>query len=141
MFQFLKGRLIIVRILLLSATIILIGVGIATIYAVYHPAEGSPRVFLSEERSGGSQTDLPPRLASGDAEAGKTSNRWKKQLFFAILGFAAFILVNKANYRRLGEISYGLYGFVLILLAMLLVDKYIVNIPDILIERNRETYA
>jgi rod shape determining protein RodA len=116
MFQFLTGRLVFVRLLMLLAVAALVGIGIATIYAVGNPAE----------------------IAAGHAE--KISNYWQKQLLFAILGVVAFILINRIDYRRLGELSYSLYGFVIILLMLLLVDKYIFNIPDIFIEQNRNTY-
>ena len=39
MYEFLKGRLIVVRLTLLAATLALVAVGIASIYSVGHPAE------------------------------------------------------------------------------------------------------
>ena len=117
MLQFVTGRLVVVRLLMLFAAAALIGVGIAAIYAVGHPAEANPA-----------------------SQAGKMDNLWAKQLFFAILGVAAFILINRVDYRRLGELSYWMYGGVLVLLGLLLVDKYLINIPDIFIEENRSTY-
>jgi rod shape determining protein RodA len=119
MLQFLTGRLVIVRLLLMLSTMALVGIGIASIYAVGHPAS-------------------QPVGTAG--QAAQMDNLWQKQLFFAAVGFIAFILVNRIDYRRLGEFSYWLYGIVIILLALLLVDKYIVNIPDSLIEKNRDTY-
>jgi len=86
--------------------LILLGVGIATIYAVGHPAEQS--------------------------QAGQTENLggyWKKQIVFAALGLAAFIAVNAINYRRLGAISYWIFAGVLVLLAYLLVSKFVVELP------------
>ncbi len=106
MYNFLQGRLLFVRLCLLTATIALIAIGITTIYAVGHPAESS--------------------LASQAEDFG---NLWNKQLLFAAIGGLGFIAVNMVSYRRFGAISYWLYASVLILLAYLLVSKYIVELP------------
>jgi len=108
MYNFLKGRLIVVRLCLLVAAVILIGTGIATIYSVGNPTEHSPT----------SQTD-------------DLSNIWKKQLMFATVGVAGFIGVNLISYRRFGAISYWIYAFVLLLLGLLLISRYIIAIPFI----------
>lgn len=105
MFGFLKGRLTLVRIVMLAATMALIAVGIAAIYAVGHPADADP------------------------AAIGKFADNWKKQIIFAIVSFAGFIAVNLVNYRRLGAISYWLYGGILVLLAMLLFSRYVIELP------------
>ncbi|MHC4325441.1 MAG: FtsW/RodA/SpoVE family cell cycle protein [Planctomycetota bacterium] len=106
MYGFLKGRLLFVRLCLLAATLMLIGIGIATIYSVGYPAEESP---------------------AGQTE--NLSDKWEKQLIFVIVGLAGFIVINSINYRRLGSISYWVFAFILILLAILLVSKYIVELP------------
>lgn len=106
MHNFMQGRLVAVRLCLLGATLILIGIGIATIYSVGHPAEESPA---------GQNDDL----------AGK----WTKQVMFAGLGVFVFIIVNLVNYRWLGTISYWLLACVLVLLALLLVSKFLVTLP------------
>jgi len=102
MFNFLKGRLIIVRLCLLAATLILVGIGIATIYSVGHPAEPSPAT-----------------------EIGNLSNLWKKQVIFAGVAIVGFIVVNAVNYRRFGAASYWIYALVLLLLGVLLLDKFV----------------
>jgi rod shape determining protein RodA len=99
---FLKGRLRIVRLFLMAATLALIAIGIATIYSVGHPAESSPA---------GQTSDL--------------TNFWKKQVIFAVIAVVAFIAVNLVNYRRLGAASYWIYAFVLLLLGALLLDKFV----------------
>ena len=106
MFNFLKGRLVAVRVCLLGAALILIGIGIATIYSVGHPAEQSPTQG-SDDLSG----------------------YWKKQVMFLVVGLAGFLVVNSINYRRLGETSYWIFGVVLLMLAALLVSKFIVTLP------------
>jgi rod shape determining protein RodA len=106
MLGFLKGRLIIVRLALLACALALVGVGIATLYAVGHPAE-----------------------PSSAAQTGDLTHFWKKQLMFAAIGLAGFIAANLVNYRRLGAISYWVYASVLLLLAVLLVSRYIVHLP------------
>ena len=102
MYNFLKGRLIVIRLCLLAATLGLVGIGIATIYAVGHPAESS--------------------LAG---QAGSLAVFWKKQAIFAAVGAAAFIAANIVNYRRLGRLSYWIYTAVLLLLGVLLLGKVV----------------
>jgi len=102
MYNFLRGRLAFVRVVLLAATLGLIAVGIVTIYSVSHPAEPSPT-----------------------NPAGDLGNLWKKQVVFAALGAAGFIAANLVNYRRFGGISYWIYGLVLLLLGVLLFDKIV----------------
>ena len=106
MYNFLKGRLIIVRLCLLAATLALIAVGIAAIYSVGHPAEPSPESRTSE-----------------------LANLWKKQLVFAVIAVAGFVAINLINYRRVGALSYWIYAFVLLLLGVLLVSRYVVALP------------
>jgi cell division protein FtsW (lipid II flippase) len=100
MFDFLKGRSTVTRTLLLAAMLALIAIGIATIYAVGQATPDDPEVF----------------------------GVWKKQLVFAALGAAAFVAVNLVGYRRWGSVSAWLYAFVLLFLALLLLDK-IIDIP------------
>jgi len=106
MYNFLKGRLVIVRICLLAATLVLVVVGIATIYAVGNPAESSP-------------ANQPGNLA----------NLWKKQLIFAVISFVGLITVNLVNYRRLGALSLPIFAFLLLLLSILLLGRYVIEIP------------
>ena len=110
MYNFFKGRLLSVRVCLLLTMLLLVAIGIATIYAVGHPAEGG----LSDKDK---QKDL--------------AGYWKKQAVFAVFGLCALVLANWVNYRYLGEISQWLYGIVLVLLALILVSKYIVHFESI----------
>jgi len=88
------------------AALLLLGVGIATIYAVGHPAEQSPASQMDD-----------------------LTGYWKKQVVFASLGMAAFIAVNLINYRRLGAMSYWIFAGVLVLLAYLLISKFVIELP------------
>ncbi len=106
MYNFLKGRLVVVRLCLLASALALVAIGIAAIYSVGHPAEPSPV----------SQTV-------------GLANLWKKQLVFAAIGVLVFIAANLANYRRFGAVSYWIYAFVLLLLVLLLVGRYVVQLP------------
>ncbi|MHC4266266.1 MAG: FtsW/RodA/SpoVE family cell cycle protein [Planctomycetota bacterium] len=112
MYNILKGRLTGIRLLLLAGTLALILFGIATIYAVGNPAESSESA-----------------LASG------SSSLWKKQVVFAGFSCLAFIAVNMVDYRRLGAASYWLYGIVLVLLMILLLDKFI-DMPFVPVRNN-----
>lgn len=106
MYGFLRGRLLFVRICLLVAALMLIGIGIATIYSIGNPAEDSPDSHIEE-----------------------LSNKWQKQVVFAVVGLAGFIAINSINYRRLGSISYWIFASVLVLLVILLISKYVVVLP------------
>lgn len=102
MYRFIQGRLFFTRLTLMAATAALLAIGIFAIYAIGHPAQYSPA-----------------------SQAGDFADFWKKQLVFAVLGVLAFIAVNLIRYRRLGEISGWIYSAVLVLLAILLLGKYI----------------
>jgi len=106
MYNFLQGRLKFVRLCLLASTLALVAIGIATIYAVGNPAEFS--------------------LAN---QTGDLVNLWKKQLVFAVIGFLGFTAVNLLNYRRLGALSFPIYVFLLLLLGILLLGRFVINIP------------
>ncbi len=84
----------------------LIAIGIATIYSVGHPAEPSPA----------NQTN-------------DLAQFWKKQIVFTAVGVIAFIAANLLNYRRFGALSYWIYAVVLALLCVLLVSKYVTELP------------
>ena len=106
MFNFLKGRLIIVRLCLMVAGLMLVGIGIATIYSVGNPAELSPA-----------------------SETNNLGDLWKMQIKYTVVAIFGFIAINLVNYRRLGSISYWFFAGVLITLAYLLVSRYLVELP------------
>jgi cell division protein FtsW (lipid II flippase) len=106
--NFLKGRLLFVRICLLTSVCLLVLTGILMIYLVGHPAQKSP--------------------ASSRAFA-ELAGYWKKQAAFAVVAVAGFVAVNLVNYRRLGAVSHWLYVAVLILLVYLDVSRYVVHLP------------
>jgi cell division protein FtsW (lipid II flippase) len=106
MYQILKGRLTGIRTLLLAATLGLVLLGIATIYAVGNPAD-----------------------TSESSTANAVSSLWKKQALFAGLSILAFIVVNMVHYRSLGAASYWIFAIILVLLFLLLVSRYIVALP------------
>jgi rod shape determining protein RodA len=90
----------------MAAVLILVGIGIATIYSVGHPAEPSPAT-----------------------ETSNLGNLWKKQVQFAAVAIVGFVLMNTVNYRRFGSISYWMYGVILLLLGLLLVSRYVISLP------------
>ncbi|MGA2172239.1 MAG: FtsW/RodA/SpoVE family cell cycle protein [Sedimentisphaerales bacterium] len=118
MFGLLKGRLVAVRTVLLTTTLLLTITGITAIYAVGHPRQA--------EQSSASEV-LPQKADTAD-QTSELANLWKKQLFFAAIGFAALVVVNLVSYRRLGEAGYWIYAMVIAMLAVLLADK-IVDLP------------
>ncbi len=104
--NFLKGRLLLVRICLLASVCLLVLIGILMIYFVGHPLETSPA-----------------------ANTASLAGYWKKQVVFAITGIAGFVGANLVNYRRLGSISHWLYGGILLLLGLLAVSRYVHPLP------------
>lgn len=96
---FVEGRLIPIRLIMLLTTAAIITIGVITIYACEHP-------------------DGPYTPPPTDA-----TQKWQKQLQFAVVGFFAFLAVNFFNYRRLGAISYWLYGTCIIMLIAVLFSK------------------
>jgi rod shape determining protein RodA len=100
MLRFFKGRLLAVRICLLVSVLILVLIGIATLYAEAFPAEPSP---ISDTHD--------------------FVSCYKKQWVFAGAGVLGFFIVNYINYRHLGSISYWLYGLVLVMLLYLVAGK------------------
>jgi rod shape determining protein RodA len=100
--NFLVGRLLFVRICLLTTAVLLVLTGIVTIYLIGNPVDPSPASDMT-------------RLAG----------LWKKQVFFALVGATGFVGANLVNYRRLGEVSHWLYGAVLVLLAVLAVSSVV----------------
>jgi rod shape determining protein RodA len=110
MFSILKGHLIGVRLLLLICSLLLVVIGILTIYAVGHPSETSLNNNIKKDI---------------DDLAGK----WKMQLAVAVLGLVCLIGINLINYRFLGSFSYWVFFIGLISLGMLLFSKYVVTLP------------
>ncbi len=105
MFDFFTGRLVAVRVVLLATAISLVAVGVVTLYAMGNPADPSPV----------SQTQGMELY-------------WQRQLIFAAVGVMGFLAANALNYRKLGAASWWIYSITLVLLAVLLLDRF-VNIP------------
>ncbi len=110
--NFLTGRLLFVRICLLASVLLLLLVGVLTIYAVGNPLDPSPAV----------DEDIIEDVL-------EKAGLWKKQLAFIAFAVCGFVAANVVNYRRLGSVSYPVYGIVLALLAYLVVSRYVVQLP------------
>lgn len=102
MYNFFKGRLLFVRLIMLLAALALVAIGIITIYSISNPVEVSP-------------TNPTEKLSA----------LWKKQTIFAVVAFFGFIAANLLNYRRLGELSHWIYAVVLFLLAVVLLGRFV----------------
>ena len=118
MFGLLEGRLVAIRVILLAATLTLAAVGILSIYAVGHPGQTPP----TEVKVADSAEQL--YRPSSDT-SGELANLWKKQLAFAGFALAALIAINLIGYRLLGQAGYWIYAAVLVLLGVLLIDKFV----------------
>lgn len=92
---------------MIAASIGLVVLGVLTLYAIGHPADPSP-----------------------SASTAGLTGFWKKQLVFACVAVVGFLATNLINYRRLGRLSYWMFGLTLFLLGFLLLDKF-VDIPFI----------
>ena len=86
----------------MTAALALIAVGIGIIYSVGNPSQ-----------------------LSQSTQAHQLGIYWKKQLVFAAIAIAGFLAVNLVNYRKLGTVSYWIFGGVLLLLMVLLLGKFI----------------
>lgn len=96
---------------LLVSVLCLVLIGIATIYAEAYPSDPSPI-----------------------SDTSKYVSRYNKQVVFACVGFLGFLVINTISYRRLGQVSYWLYGLTLVMLlyllaAKILSGKYGVRLP------------
>jgi cell division protein FtsW (lipid II flippase) len=127
-----QGRFFTMRMLLLTATAVLVTIGIVTIYAVGHPApstvEGPKQENQQSDTQQLDQQGSELTFADDAPKLNRYSNKWKKQLAFAVVGGVCLVLVNLFHYQRLGRISYVLYAVILAMLALLLVDR-VVNLP------------
>ncbi len=123
------------RMLLLSATLALVGIGILNIYAVGNPSDEIPEDVIA--RTPQPLEETAPTTANEASEAPVTpkkphkhANTYKKQLAFAGAGLICLLIVNLFSYERLGPLAYLLYAIMLFLLAIILVDKMgIMTIP------------
>ncbi len=102
MLTFLTGRLILVRTIMFCAVFALVTIGILTIYAAGNPAESTEGIKLSVSQG-----------------------LWKRQIVFAAAGLLCIVAMNLFSYRWLGPLSYWIYALILVLLAALLVAKFL----------------
>lgn len=56
-----------------------------------------------------------------------------KQVLFLATGLLLLLAVLWPGYSRLGRLAYPFYGIVMVLLSLLMIDRYIVDIPDVLV--------
>ncbi|HPC65632.1 MAG TPA: FtsW/RodA/SpoVE family cell cycle protein [Anaerohalosphaeraceae bacterium] len=120
-----QGRFFWMRLILLTAAGLLLTIGIITIYAVGHPhQEAAPLQPENPEINLETPLSKEPAADSGMQEH-PLADAWKKQIAYAGGGLVLFVLVNLFNYQRLGPVSYLMYGIVLVMLSVLLLDKFI----------------
>jgi cell division protein FtsW (lipid II flippase) len=111
LFTIFSGRLAFTRLIMLAAAAGLFAIGLAAIYVA-----GNPSSQDTENKEVTSITAEPQ-------EPARDAHNWKKQLIYAASGLLAFWAVNLIDYRKWGQYSFWLYAGVLILLALLLLDK------------------
>lgn len=103
MFDFLRGKLFLTRMVMLASAAGLVAIGIMMIYASGNPADSV-------------------------ASLGGVTDIWVKQAIFAAAGFLGLIFINSFSYKRLGPASGWLYAIIIVLLAILLLDR-VVDLP------------
>lgn len=91
---------------MVTSVVLLVAIGVASIYAVGNPVQAS----------------------SADG-MGSLQGKHLKQLAFFALGALGFVGINLVNYRVLGGISLWVFAGVLLLLAVLLVSKFLYPLP------------
>lgn len=117
------------RLLMLTAAVALVGIGVLNIYAVGHPSDRQPDPVTGiVEPPEPTQEVTDPDGETVQTEPHRYAEEWKKQLVFAAAGVFCLVFVNLFNYTRLGPLSYLLYGIMLVLLTVLLVDK-VIDLP------------
>lgn len=57
--------------------------------------------------------------------------RTSKQILYTLSGFVLFAAVLRVGYRRIGRFSYWIYAVVVALLLLLVIDRYLVDLPFI----------
>jgi rod shape determining protein RodA len=126
-----RGRFFLMRMLMIAAALALVGIGIVTIYTVGHPSEDQPNPITGRFEPPPADNAEQAQTNSDTApKPNRYANDWKKQVVFAAAGVFCIVLVNLFNYQRLGPFSYLLYGIMLALLGIILVDKMgIMTIP------------
>ena len=129
-----QGRFLLMRLMLLTASFALVGIGVLNIYAVGNPSDApiedqyTRRPLPLDEN--GQQMDADEIESESSQQPNKLSGYYKKQLAFAGVGFICLLIVNLFSYERLGPLAYALYGVMLLLLAIILIDKMgIMTIP------------
>lgn len=94
----------------------LCGLGLAAIHITEAPAD-TPNTGVAGRTPAGT----PGRL---DAVLAAIGERTLRQAVFLSAGLGLMFLVLVPSYRRLGEYSYWIYGLLMVLLVLLLVDRY-----------------
>ncbi|HBG26167.1 MAG: hypothetical protein A2Y10_13475 [Planctomycetes bacterium GWF2_41_51] len=100
MFDFLRGKLFLTRMVMLASAAGLTTIGILMIYASGNPYDSS-------------------------ASLGGITDIWKKQAIYAAAGFIGLIFLNSFSYKKLGPASGWLYFGIIVLLAVLILDIFI----------------
>jgi rod shape determining protein RodA len=116
-----SGRLMMTRIIMLLSAFGLFAIGAASIYAAGHPFISQVQQKQEVNNSDTSQSDEP----SEDDTVSVEDGAWKRQLVYAVVGILVFLVINFIDYRRLGPVSFWIYASFLVLLIVLLLDKFV----------------
>jgi rod shape determining protein RodA len=119
--QLFSGRLLLARAAMILAALAVVSIGLATIYAAGHPA------------------GVDPEGASRDIQ--KMAGCYDRQVLFAAVAVFAAVLASSFTYRLLGRVSYLLYGIILVMLALLLVSKYVHQLPFAAPRKNTNVFC
>lgn len=120
-FSIFSGRLLATRLIMILAAILLFLSGLAGIYSAGHPADTQDE---SRQELKNSEEPAVQGIESAK-EKNPLANMWKKQVVYAAGGIFCFLAINLIDYRRLGPYSLLIYAGFLLLLALLLIDKFL----------------
>jgi rod shape determining protein RodA len=126
LFSIFGGRLIMTRLIMILAVAGLFLSGLAGIYSAGHPTP-SQDVENQELTTADPDNDLPVESLETQHSL---ADMWEKQLVYVAAGILCFLGINLIDYRRLGPYSLWIYAAILLLLALLLLDK-VLDMPFI----------
>lgn len=114
------------------SVVFLATLGIATIHATDRTVAREREVAerLTTESAAPAEIDWPERITRAVGEL-----TLRQSLYF-LSGIGLLFLVLRPSYRRIGEFAYPIYWVNIALLAALLVDRYLVDLPLIRPGRN-----
>jgi rod shape determining protein RodA len=113
--------------------LLLMGIGLACI----HATEGSAAAELANSPDTMRGLIQPSEMAVDEdwveTLARQVGTNTAKQIVFIVSGLGLMVLALIPSYQRIGRFAYAAYAGVLGLLLLLMIDRYVFNIPDFIV--------